>query len=111
LNAAYSEKVAAVTLLEDTKEILLARGLGPKGHIWSIDLVHDLINLEDRSWRVGGAAASRSRRSGSRRCCWGFKIMPKQIKHSGINQRGYLTAPFYAAFERYLIPTPEGSGA
>ncbi len=105
LNAAYSEKVAAITLLEDTKEILLARGLGPEGHIWSIDLVHDLINLEDHSWGSWGRGGKPITQERVAALLRGFKIMPKQIKQGGINQRGYLTAPFYAAFERYLIPS------
>jgi hypothetical protein len=110
LSAAYSEKVAAVMLLEDIRTILKARGLGPeeKTSIWSIDLVHDLVDLEDRGWGTWGRSGkpiTQERVAGMLR---GFKVAPKQIKQGGINQRGYYTAPLYAAFERYLPPPTEG---
>jgi hypothetical protein len=88
-----------------------SRCLGPEDHIWSIDLVHNLINLEDRSWGSWGRIGKPITQERVAALLRGFKIMPKQIKHGGINRRGYLAAPFYAAFERYLIPAAEGSGA
>lgn len=111
LNAAYSEKVAAVMLLEDIRGILKARGLGPgeKTSIWSIDLVHDLVNLEDRAWGTWGRSGKPVTQERVAAMLRGFKgVVPKQIKQGGINQRGYYTAPLYAAFERYLPPPTEG---
>ena len=110
LSAAYSEKVAAVMLLEDIRGILKARNLGPeeKTSIWSIDLVHDLVNLEDRAWGTWGRSGKPITQERVAAMLRGFKVVPKQIKHGGINQRGYYTAPLYAAFERYLLPPTEG---
>jgi hypothetical protein len=111
LSAAYSEKVAAVMLLEDTRDILKKRGLGPgEGQsIWSIDLVHDLVNLEDRAWGTWGRSGKPITQERVAAMLRGFKVVPKQIKREGINQRGYYAAPLYAAFDRYLLPSTEGA--
>jgi hypothetical protein len=97
--------VAAVMLLEDIRGILKARGLAS---IWSIDLVHDLVNLEDRAWGTWGRSGKPVTQERVAAMLRGFKVAPKQIKQGGINQRGYYTAPLYAAFERYLPPPTEG---
>jgi hypothetical protein len=110
LSAAHSEKVAAVMLLEDIRGILKARGLGPgeKASIWSIDLVHDLVNLEDRAWGTWGRSGKPITQERVAAMLRGFKVVPKQIKQGGINQRGYYIAPLYEVFERYLLPPTEG---
>ena len=83
LSAAYSEKVAAVMLLEDIRGILKARNLGPeeKTSIWSIDLVHDLVDLEDRAWGTWGRSGKPITQERVAAMLRGFKVV-RQNKSS-----------------------------
>jgi hypothetical protein len=103
LSTAFSEKTAAIQLLEDIREILKARGLRPQDNIWSEELVQDLLNMEERSWSTRRRSGEPITQNEVASMLRGFKVVPKQIKR-GANKRGYLTGSLYAAFERYLAP-------
>jgi hypothetical protein len=89
----------SVLVLSDIRDIL---GEKPGERIATSSLIEDLHNIEERPWRDDYRHGKPLRAEGLAYLLRRYKIRSRQMKIGGTNVRGYETAWFTDAFERYL---------
>jgi hypothetical protein len=98
----------SVMLLYDIRDILTAE---PVERISTADLIKALHAMEERPWGEDYRHGKPLRAEGLAYLLRPWKLRSRQMKINGVNVKGYESASFADAFERYLSPLADDPDA